>query len=318
MRVRVPILVVIPLCLGTVGGVWWWNTRHMDFVSLPSGARLEALRAAAEEEKAREIAAIAAEAASGDPMKPAVAEPTPAPPPPPTPPAPDLGDLGISPGLDLYRDRKSASPEAIEALAKALEEKGESTRALLAWERLIDTVSASEEQTKVAHQNILRLRGASLPWVTDKNESKPVVLRAEVPAAQTEALKPLLERSARVLGEASSGQISVKLELITAKVATPPKNAPKDASSKPITLRLHVPGQAPESTEVITATPATDADVLAALYHLIANRMAKTPSLLPPRTLASSEIPVEALRSHLTRLQWREWIAKLGQTEPTQ
>ena len=94
----------------------------------------------------------------------------PAPPPPPpvvdAPPAQNLGDLGKPPALDDYTDLAANGAAALMERATALESVGESQRALLAWERVLDSTNPEKTEAETAIAAIQRLRPTLADWNT--------------------------------------------------------------------------------------------------------------------------------------------------------
>ena len=75
----------------------------------------------------------------------------------------ELGDLASSPGLAAYRDfARRESPDRLFELSSALRARGEFQRALLAFERVIDTSKADPNSRAEAAQGIAALNKLSL------------------------------------------------------------------------------------------------------------------------------------------------------------
>ncbi|RYD17739.1 MAG: hypothetical protein EOP88_24990, partial [Verrucomicrobiaceae bacterium] len=204
---RVPIPVVILLVLAVAGGTWWQNTRHMDFMTPPSQARLELVRAQAEE--------LFPEVKEPDEPEKPVEPPPPEPPPPVEPPKPeiDLGDLAAAPTLVDYSLRAPDGVPHLIELATALEEKGEFQRALLAWERVLDLGKPDDSQATTALSAIRRLRPTLPDWNTKPETAITVTLHAGTGKKLAKTIAPVLESVAKDLERASSGIVKVKTQV---------------------------------------------------------------------------------------------------------
>lgn len=302
--VRVPIPVVILLVLTVVGGLWWKYTRRLDFVTPPTEARLEVVRQRIESSFPR--------SEMGD----AISVPEPGPPPPPAPPLPppiDLGDLSVPPALDSYVNRATEGPNAMIKLARALEDKGEFQRALLAWERVVDLTKPDEEQLATALAAIRRLR----PTLPDWNLKPEAALEIEVHAGTgkqlAKDLTPVLEGVARDLLRASSGVLTVK----------PVLNAGKANAGKgpvPVAMWLTGPGKAAISTDVLSFTVASpDAlrdQVAATIFQLVQSHLAKSTTFTPPGEPLAGESVTEAMEARVTRLGWSTFGTWLNNPPP--
>jgi len=209
--VRVPIPVVIFLVLAVAGGVWWGNTRHMDFVTPPSESKLAAIRVR-----------IESSLPQTDQVDDAISVPVVAPPPPPVePPKPviELGDLTIPPSLQDYGVRSPAGSAHLIELATLLEEKEEFQRALLAWERVIDLTHPDEGQAANAISAIKRLRPTLPDWNAKPETAITLSLRAGTAKKSAKTLTPILEGVARDLERASSGIVKITTSVTASQIS---------------------------------------------------------------------------------------------------
>lgn len=301
-RVRVPIPVVILLVLAVVGGVWWRNTRHMDFMTPPSETRLELIRA-----QARQSLPEVKEA--DEPEEPVVVAP-PAPPPPVEPPKPeiDLGDLASPPTLVDYGVRAPQGAPHLIDLATALEEKGEFQRALLAWERVLDLGKPDDDQLTTALSAVKRLRPTLPDWNTKPETTIVITLHAGTGKKLAKTIVPVLEDVARDLERASSGIVKVKTQVTAGKTSA--------KGATPVALWLAGPQKKSASTEVLSFTvekpEALREEVLKTVYQLIRAHMARTTAYTPPSASAEGESVQEALSTRVTRLCWSELATSLN------
>lgn len=301
---RVPIPVVILLVLTTVGGIWWKNTRHMDFVTPPSASRLEQVRLQVEslmppEEKAE----------NQPPPPPPVQEP---PPPPVEPPKPvvDVGDLTTPLTLQSYGEISTQGSDHLIEVAKALEERGEFPRALLAWERVVDLGKADETQAATAIASIKRLRPTLPDWNAKPEAKITIILNAGTGKKLAKTLTPILEGVAHDLEAASSGILKVKSTVTAGKTNTPSK------SGTPVALSLSGSVKKPSSTETLSFTADSPdslrAEILKTTFLLIRSQLTRSTAYTPPAALAEKEDPQSALNFRITRLCWSEFATGLN------
>jgi len=298
--VRVSFLWVILLSLSVVGGVWSFGIRHKDFLTPPSEAQLAVIRGQVEVRLSQQDS---------------VPEPEPPPAPEPIPAEPvaveepkkeiDLGDLSAAPELTLYAERSpEGSPSLIE-LAKALEEKGHFSRALLAWERVIDLTRPDGEQSAAAFGAIRRIHPTLPSWNLDPTKAIPVTLHAGTGKSMAKKLRPVLEEVAQELGKASSG-ILIFSAKVTAGKTDLTANGPT-----PVALWLAGPSKDSTSTEVLSFTVESKdnlrLDVLKTIFQLMRGHLNQTTSYTTPAALANEEDPLDALSYRFTRLCWHEF-----------
>ncbi len=299
---RVPIPVVILLVLTVVGGLWWNYTRQMDFMTPPSAQRLEEVR--------QKIESSFPQVELGD----AISVPQPLVPPPPPPPPPiDLGDLSVPPALDNYVGRAAEGPDALIKLARALEDKGEFQRALLAWERVVDRSKPDDAQYATALTAIRRLRPTLPDWNLKPEAALEIELHAGTGKQLAKDLTPVLEAVARDLVRASSGVLTVK----------PVVNAGKTNHAKgavPVALWLTGAGKDATSTDVLSFTVASpDAlrdEVSTTIFKLVGSYLAKSTPFTPPVPPVVGETMMEAMEYRVTRLEWSSFGTWLDTPPP--
>lgn len=305
MSVRIPIPVVILLILTVVGGIWWKNTRHMDFVTPPSAEKLAQVRHRAE-------SSLPPKEKSENPPPP---QPPPVvaelPPPPVEEPTPvvDVGDLTTPPTLQSYGELAPEGPDRLTEVAKALETRGEFLRALLAWERVVDLTKPNEAQAATAISAIKRLRPTLPDWNRKPEATISIVLNAGTGKKLAKTLTPILEGVARDLEAASSGIIKIKATVTAGKTNTLKGPAP-------VALWLTGAGKKPSSTETLSFTAdAQDAlrpAILKTVFLLIQSQLSRTTAYTPPTALSAMEDPQSALNFRVTRLCWSEFAAGLN------
>jgi hypothetical protein len=304
--VRVPVPVVLLLCLSVIVGVWWINTDRMDFMTPPTGAQIAEIKRKAESSNAQPER-------MNEPVKPPTLRPglpeAAAPDIAPPPPAIELGDLDTPPTLEAYSDRVLDGYTKLAELAGVLEKEGEFQRALLAWERSLDMAKPDTAQAAAAIASISRLRPSLPDWNTDPAAAIHIVLHAGTGPALAPGLKPVLEEVARELTIASGGTLRVTADLAVGK-----RNAPKGPI--PAALWLSGPSKESASTDVLSFTvePTDDLakEVYQTVFQLVASHLKRAGHLTPPVEPTGEETHQQAMQSHITRLSWREFGKSLN------
>lgn len=320
---RIPILVVIPLALGAVALPWWIGTKQMDFVSPPGEAELQRIRDAATAAISTPRKNSAQSAVMRQPKLPDREVQSPVKPPP----AIDPGDPQATAALDAYREDAGKGAAAMIELAAYLEEQSGHHRALLAWERLLDSSEADAAQRAAAWQGVSRLRPLVAPWGADPTTA-PLILDA---AISREPVPPdfvaLLEEAARLASGASAGVVTFTTRFEPLKpVPTPPRRRGQPAANPPpgpqvLSVQILAGGDAAASTGVIELPVHDDPrairrELLGAVYRLVASQTAATTELNPPDALGDDEDPLAALGTRVTRLVWSEFSKSLQPAPP--
>ena len=293
---------VILLVLAVVGGVWWSNTRHLDFLTPPSETKLAEIRIKVK-------SSLPQEDHSSDAISvPAVKAPEP--PPLVEEPEMDLGDLTTPPTLHHYGELTPEGAAHLIELATGLEKKGEFQRALLAWERVVDLAQADATQADTAISAIKRLR-PTLPEWNSKPEAKiQITLHGGTGKKQAGTLISVLGDVARDLEAASSGIVKVTAAVTAGKTSTTAKGP------TPVALWLAGAAKKSPATETLSFTVASpDAlreDILKTVFQLIRSHLSRTTKYTPPAALAEAEDPQGALNFRVTRLCWSEFATALN------
>jgi len=291
--------VVLLLSFTVIGGVWWYGTRKTDFLTPPAEAKLAENRARVESslpQADHPDNAVSVPAAAPDPA---------------TPPAPEepkptlvLGDFSTPPGLQEYAEFAPKGAAHLMDLAVLLEAEGESQRALLAWERVLDTGKADEGQTTAAIAAIKRLRPTLPAWNTDRSKVITITLHAGTGKKNAKALTPIVEETARELERASAGILKV-----TATV-TVGRGSLSATAPAPVALWLAGPGKGAVSTPVRSFTVGSlktlHDDLLKTVFLLVSGYLAHESSQAPPAALTAGDKPLDALTYQITRRKWQE------------
>ncbi len=300
---RVPIPVVLFLVLTVVGGIWWKNTRHMDFLTEPSAQELEQTRLGVEKHLAELV------------QLPIPQIPEPLPPPPPPEPAPpvvpekpvvDLGDLKSTVTLQDYAKLVPQGAGALIELAMALEARGEFMRASLAWERVLDLSKPTTAQLATALSAIKRLRPTLPDWNAKPESAITLRLQVTVGKKLSQALTENLNSLAKAIELASSKIVKIETKVSTTK-STKTQN----------TLLVSMAGttKKPTTSEAITtsATPETlRHDILKIVFQIVANHLRESTTYSPVPAMNDGDSPEEALEFHFTRLCWQEFATGMN------
>ena len=297
---RVPIPVVILLVLLVVSGVWWGSTWEKAFMTPPSEKRLEEIRTK-----------TAAAFPRADGLENAISPLSPVPATLPVEePAFDLGDLTPPPSLAAYRDLAPKGTDHLVELANRLEQAGQFQRALLAWERVIDSSKPDESQATAAIAAIKRLRPTLPDWNPDPAMATVVTLHAGTGRTLAKKLVPALEVIALELGQASAGIVKVKTNVKAGKT---------DVSSNgptPVALWLAGSDKGATTTEVrsftVNSPESLQPEILKTVFILVRSHIARSANFEPPADLGKDENPQDALNFRVTRLAWSEFAAALN------
>lgn len=304
---RIPFLIVAPACLLTIFVIWWFGTRHMDFLTPPSEARLQEIRSEA-------LAALPVSTMQDD----AISVRVPLPEPDPTLPEPaekieplDLGDIAAPPSIDSYVDRAPEGAAKLIALATALESRGNFQRALLAYERVLDLSQANPEQIQTATTAIQKLKPTLPLWNTDPDATLPITIHIGTGEKFSEILPEILDQISISLGNSSSGLLTFSHKLnIGRSIQT------TDAPT-PIALWITGGGNDSPSTDVLSFT--TDNpdslrnDLLKTVFNLIRSHLLKSTAYSPAPEVIDEPLP--AFETNITRLLWQEFGTLLNPEE---
>jgi len=304
--VRVPLSVVLLLCALVIGSFWWKWTQGKDFLTPPSEEALAVVRQQAAQAAPPIVSAH--EPVAEKKVDPA--EPTP----PPVEPPLDPGDLITAPGLNAYASEAKKGADHLIRLAKRLEEVGAASRALLAWERVLDFGKGDTIQAGEALKVIRRLRATEPMWNVDPEGSLPLTLHFGASPATAEKLKPLLPNIARTLERASGGVVTVSTDLVVAKKPAAGTEAP------PVTLWLSGgPKEAPATEAVpfnVVANDLLEREVYGAVFQLVRAKLSRSHAYAAPSAAGSTEDPVGALTCNITRFCWQDFAKAMNVIPP--
>ncbi len=311
---RIPISITIPACIFMAVFVFWLGSKDKDYMKPPTPERLAEI--SKEWEKKRP---------NIPPPKPInaalLADPTPIIPKFPSLPLGDKGqlisseDLFTAPALAEYGTLGDKGAGAIIQLATFLTNKAEYQRALLAWERVLDTANPDTEQRKTTILAIQQLRNSLPPWNPDSMTDINITLHAKTSLKDNEALIKALRTTAGIITEASGNTLKVATQtsfIQETELKPPPtpitiwfshtvsKKENITAETHPISFMLD-----PEQPEALGA------QLTGAVYSLLRSYLISKTNFTH---LPASPIEIVAeniLKQHVTRLMWREFALNI-------
>jgi hypothetical protein len=199
-------------------------------------------------------------------------------------------------------------------LAKRLEELGASSRALLAWERVLDFGKGDPIQTAEALKAIRRLRATEPMWNVDPEGSLPLTLHFGASPSAAEKLKPLLPNIARGLERASGGVVVVSTNLAVGKKPV------AGAETPPVALWLSGgPKEAPATEPVsftVVANDSLEKEVYGAVFQLVRTKLSRSSAYAAPSAAGSTEDPAGALTCNITRFCWQDFAKAMNVIPP--
>lgn len=295
---RVPIPVVILLGAAAIGLPWWYWTKDIDFMNSPTRGQLEMIRYKTTASLPKQESLFATRTERPDLAE--VQSPIKAPP-------------AIHPGapqspaeIDEFRNFAAKGAAAFVELASHLEEQSGNARALLAWERVLDSCQPTEAQQQAAISGVKRLQPLVAPWNIDPTATTPLILEALVPkGASADGLEEVLRECATLLTNKSSGLLK-----FTSRIE---ETAAQESADSLISIQIIAEHEGSTSTGLVNLPPASPEvplsrdGVLAAAYKLIAAQLAAATDFTPPSPISQDAGAVEAISTSVTRLSWLEF-----------
>lgn len=289
-----------------MGGLWWKWTQGKDFLTPPSEETLAVVRQQAAQTASpapiRQETTAEKKAVSVESAPPTVEPPL------------DPGDLITAPALNAYASEAKKGADHLIRLAKRLEELGSSSRALLAWERVLDFGKGDPIQAAEALKAIRRLRATEPLWNVDPEGSLPLTLHVGAIPATAEKLKPLLPEITRALERASGGVVAVSADLVIGKKPVPGTETPPSA------LWLSGgPKEAPATEPVpflVTSNEGWEREVYSAVFQLVRAKLSRSSAYAAPTAAGSTEDPRGALTFNITRFCWQDFARAMNVIPP--
>lgn len=189
---RVPVPIVIVACLLAVILAWLIGTHDKDFATPPTPKELVEVAKDWEKDRPGIPLSQAAENPSPATEQNGVSTPPAAQSPGITAILPHL-NLQQSPALSEFGTLGDMGAALLVELASHLETQGQSERALLAWERVIDTADPTPDERQQAIAAIKRLKESVPPWNPDPANDIALTIHAGAALQDTRVLQQALE-----------------------------------------------------------------------------------------------------------------------------
>ena len=315
---RIPIPIAIGSCFIATGAMWYFSTRNADFTTPPS---TDQQQQTSEQWKQKNISPPSVAPLSAD-LKTKQATPASSDPSnlikQPTPPAPPkqlpLGDLKQSPQLSEYGTLGDHGSASMIMLAKELESKQAKQRALLAWERVLDTTKPDEKQLNQTVAAIQRLSSELGPWNTDPTQDITLTLHAGATLKDKAALEKALQATAETITLASNHILKIKTNITLGK-GKPPET-PRVPIAIWFTRSSQKSGTQGETLPISFMIDPTQEDQLtnqcqAAVYKLLRDYLEDATSYAPLPEPPAGVKADQLLSYYITRLIWREFANSL-------
>lgn len=313
MPSRIPIPIVILCCVITLSIVWCVGTRDKDFLSEPTPEELIAVTKEWMQNRPNAYPVNNVESAlkvnnsppiSPKPMVQAEQEITQLP----------TGNFLHSPALSEYGTLDDVDTDAMIRLASLLENQGQVQRALLAWERVIDTSKSTANDRSLAVSAIKRLKPTLPPWNPDPEAEMAITLCVGATPKNDEVLIKAIKTAADTITKASGFILNVKTKVSIGRARTPrtPRIPVAIWFSSEINGKNNPTGTPPIS---FMADPQQEkmlvAQIEAGIYALVRAHLAANTSFSPLPEYPAGAKPDELVKLHITRLMWREFAASM-------
>lgn len=200
-------------------------------------------------------------------------------------------------------------------LATQLEARGEIQRALLAWERIVDSTDADSSQLEAARKAIHRLRGETPLWNVDPTSGVAVLLNVSCDRERGKALEPTIQQAVALMNQSASGLINLQLKLQIGPKAR--------AGAPPQPVALWFSGTMNDAVMSKTVSiPLTDVSaemqqrqILSSVYKLLRESMQGRKDLRPLLDPQGQD-PAVLLENAVTRRAWELWAQLFAAKKP--
>lgn len=315
---RVPLPIAILLLLAAPVGVWFWGVRGIDFLTPPSGQKLEITRQLAQAtlplpaDQPHPTRGKSSGIDTSPPRRIWTRPPNPA------------DTIDRNPSLDTFTNLAPKGSRHLIELSTLIEAAGDRPRTLLVWERVIDSTKPQDAHLTAALTAVKRLRAKVPPW-SASHQPIPVVIRITATSSLEEKLKPILENLPEELAGASHGVIapSVSLTLLPPpkKPATTRRSSRTKTPAPSVSLVLAGGvGDDPRATSTVSF-PVTKPDTLHTellrnLLKLVSTTLAADKSRTAISSPLKNETPLDSLSLRVTRLRWQDLARGLNTPKP--
>ena len=286
-KYAIPILVIIPI------SVWIIGTHKYDFMT-PKEIPANKLRPDFASPVNREIAD------SVTARHPPLSEPE-------TPPLPkiEMGNLQTSPDLDEYLLDSESGSAALLHLATRLLQAGQVQRAILAYERILDSTPHESTHRTEAETSLQNLKPSLPLWNPDPSAALPLTINLST-ARDPESLSQSLLTLTKLIRAGSGNLCQPKFQINSAPKPT------VELPSLPIALWLTIPGEDAEkpSLAIVSVSPQSKDDLedalIRALFQMLQSRIQTIGNLTTPIFPNNNPSPQNALLNRITRLAWKQ------------
>ncbi|MGJ8696251.1 MAG: hypothetical protein ACSHYF_08025 [Verrucomicrobiaceae bacterium] len=301
---KVPWYVAIIAVIGVILLTWHVRTREMNFMT-PRGVNLPPedfgedliVGVASLQPKIAEGPKIDLSDVPEDPVEPAIPVITDA----------DLGDLESAPGLAEYRDfaLNNTATRLIE-LSSTLQARGDFQRALLALERVVDTVpNPAPEELGNATEGIASLVPTLPRWNVDPEAEFPLTLNVSSSNPASEEVKLIALNLATTIRKHSGDQIQITPRITSV-------SNPGNVENPPLALWFSTGAEDGATTAVLTVNgdPATLEDEMTrGVFRSVRSHLSGHGYQFPPSP--PDVIPQTLITGHITRLMWYDLATSL-------
>ena len=205
------------------------------------------------------------------------------------------------PRLDEFADIARDDPGKLPALAAEYENRGDFPRALLAYERIVDSTALTGDVLASSLQAVRRLRAKLPPWDARPDGARVLTLHAGTAENNAARIEPVIARLAAEISRASHGILSVQ-PLIHRGPARPHGDLPPPVA-------VWIGGADHDSPTTLVRSIALEgedeswADIGRSCFELIAEDLAKKSRLRVPLPAATDDAAI-FFSDRVTRLAW--------------
>jgi len=286
-KIAIPLLILFPIV------IWILGTRKYNFME-PKPLSAEEIRPDFAAPPNREL--VKSLSPFGDP-----------PPEVPTPTIPriELGDNFVSPSLSEYQADSHLGAPSLLQLGEELLAKEDQVRALLAYERILDSTPTGGKGATQAETAITKIKTKLPPWNPDP--ATRLALQVHLSSARDPSEFEAIASVITEISNSSSGHLC-ETQCVVETSPAPSQELP----SLPIAIWITVPGEDPgkPSLSAVTIVPGPDENldekILQGLYRLLTTRAKMVGGLTPPSPLLRGEKATDSILFRITRLTWEK------------
>ncbi len=223
----------------------------------------------------------------------------------------EMAFVQIAPALDEYRAAGNKGPDYLNLLASQLTEASYGERALLAYERILDSSVVDAIKQDAAISKIQSIRTYIPNWVVDPSESTELTLNIEVTKDKTKATEAAMKQITEVMNQASSGLLSISTKLHTKKTTT-------DEAAATLGIWLSHSKDLKKPAQVFSAkfdSENTNVSLKRITYSMLRHHFSNKTTFQPLPELQENADPQLLISCGITRLLWSELPKTLAVSE---